>query len=391
VTGRRILIVTHVRQLWSEKQSGTCRAINSMADYLSRQHSVDFYCTKYVIKRPPADIRLHCGQSLPAYLAERLRFYGTRFLFGKNLKRPLLLEEAGELADRECAAFGKYLAGSRYDVVIFEYVLNHHLLGIVNREKTRCLLDTHDIMHIRTQTFAASGKTLALAITESEELACFSQYDRVLAIQEREYDYLERNISGKGLLVKRPAELHKLPLVKEREEKLRLCFLGSAAEHNIDAVNWFLANVWDDELGALLSLEIFGAVCDELDRNSIEGLAGVALRNTVPSVEEAYSTTHLVINPVQIGSGLKIKNIEAIGYCRGVITTPLGVQGMEQCVGRSMMVADDAMEMKRLLLACSSDEQKVRTMSEFASQDAASYFSPEACFRELSEYIASPQ
>lgn len=383
----KVLIVTHVRQLWSGKSSGSVRAINSLGQFLARDHQVDYYCTKWVAKRPSADVNLYCGQGMPAYIAERLAYFARAFLTGSKPRRKLLLAEVDAAAQVERAAFGRHLDDYHYDVIIFEYLNNHHLVDVVDRRVTACVLDTHDLMHVRTRTYEEAGRDLPLAISEEQELSCFDAYNKVLAIQDGEYEYLRDKVADRAMLVKRPADLHPLPFEEAPGDKLRLCFLGSTAEHNVHALHWFVKEVWSEELREVCSLDVYGAVCRELDREQLRGVDGINLRYEVGSVDEAYQPTHLVINPVQIGSGLKIKNIEAIGYGRGVITTSLGAQGMEQCLGRSMVLADTAAELRELLLEYAADRDKPATLAQWAPRDAQEFFSAEACFSQLSNWI----
>ncbi len=379
-----------MRQLWSAKPSGTVRAINSMADYLAREHQVDFYCTKYVLRRPAPGTPLHCGQGLAAYVLERVLFYARKFLTGEARRRPLLLDPGDRQATSEVAAFRRYLQAHAYDAIIFEYLHNHHLAQAVDRARTRVLLDTHDLMHRRTATFAALGRDLPLAISEERELDCFGLYDRVLAIQDEEFHYLQDKLGARALLVKRPAELHEGMAAPAPEAPLRLCFVASAAEHNVDALRWFLESVWSEALARQFRLDVYGAVCREIDGALLDGRPGVHLRFEVADLASAYGPAHLVINPVRIGSGLKIKNIEAMGYGRGVLTTSLGAQGMEECVGSAILTADTAEAMREQLFALAAAPRRVAELSDRALADAAAHFSPAACFGELSNWIASP-
>jgi hypothetical protein len=46
------------------------------------------------------------------------------------------------------------------------------------------------------------------------------------------------------------------------------------------------------------------------------------------SLEPAYLTAQVVVNPMRFGTGLKIKSLEAMGYARALVTTPVGAEGL---------------------------------------------------------------
>ncbi|MGB1141896.1 MAG: glycosyltransferase, partial [Halioglobus sp.] len=383
----RVLLVTHIRHLWSGSATGSVRAIRSLADYLWSSHDIDFYCTQWVRHGPDDGAHLYCGQSLLDYGLQRFRYLAGTGGQLSSRDRALLPAPSDPDVQRERRAFARHLAGHRYDVILFEYLHNHHLLDVVDRSRTRCVIDTHDLMHLRAQSYRAVGKSSALSVSREQELACLEQYDKVLAIQEAEYRMLSQCLADRVMLVKRPAELCPLPLPGVDGGRLTLSFLASAAEHNVDAVEWFMTEVWSADLEKRYRLQVFGAVCNALHVHGVQS-GDIQLQGPVSSVAEAYRDAHLVINPVRMGSGLKIKNIEALGFGRCVVTTPLGAQGMQGCVDHSVLVAQDSDEFRAVLLRLYEDRELLAKLSSAAVEDAETLFSAASCFDQLSAWLA---
>ena len=82
---------------------------------------------------------------------------------------------------------------------------------------------------------------------------------------------------------------------------------------------------------------VAGGVCESVRQPP----PGVELRGRVASLDGLYADTHLVINPMRTGTGLKIKCLEALSYGKPLVTTAVGAAGMESGVGTAFLVGDD--------------------------------------------------
>jgi len=69
---------------------------------------------------------------------------------------------------------------------------------------------------------------------------------------------------------------------------------------------------------------------------------GVRLIGPVENVKGAYENANAIVVPLRAGGGTRLKVIEAFGFCRPVITTSIGVEGIDAIPDREVIVADDA-------------------------------------------------
>ena len=87
----------------------------------------------------------------------------------------------------------------------------------------------------------------------------------------------------------------------------------------------------------------------------------------------AYGSAEVVVNPMQFGTGLKIKTLEALGYARALVTTPCGATGLEEGAGTAFQMASDARsfadEVSRLLM----DRQRSQTLGAAGYRFATGY------------------
>jgi len=105
---------------------------------------------------------------------------------------------------------------------------------------------------------------------------------------------------------------------------------------NEDAVAWFLAEVWPLVCAALPGavLHLFGAA------PSGPASAGIVLHPAPEESAEAFAPGSLLAVPLRIGSGVRIKVLEA--WARGVpvVGTPAALAGLEAEDGREALVAE---------------------------------------------------
>ena len=59
----------------------------------------------------------------------------------------------------------------------------------------------------------------------------------------------------------------------------------------------------------------------------------------------------LIINPVQLGGGLKIKNVEALANGLPLITTPEGANGLEDGINNAFLLANTTEEWIESIIA----------------------------------------
>jgi glycosyltransferase involved in cell wall biosynthesis len=118
-------------------------------------------------------------------------------------------------------------------------------------------------------------------------------------------------------------------------------------------------------------LFVAGGVCEQLDPKQ----DGVTLLGIVPDLRPWYSKAAVVINCVPVGTGLKIKTVEALCHGCPLVSTPAGIQGLERyegCFRVAVNSADFAVQVAALL----GNPQRAAELGEKAQQFAASYFNP---------------
>jgi glycosyltransferase involved in cell wall biosynthesis len=389
---KRVLLVTDV-PFWQQRK-GNHQRIAAMVAYLADHFEVTVVFLGVDIPQLP-DYRVtvmrvcrHRGLSALAWkffrsVPDRLQQAMVRLLNRLHLQRSLASFVDDHVLDR----FASIYNGSSFDAVIVEYIWHGYLANAVNRKRSLLLLDTHDIFHRRMAEYANFGRTPDKIVTREQELAVYEKFDRLIAIQALEFDYLETLFPGRVLLAMHPVDAHP-SLYGERMQsrsdagKLILVFFASYGDANVDGINWFVGEVWDSDLAEQFELHVHGAICDSLHIAA----TGVRVCGRCPDVDTVYRDADIAINPQRFGSGLKIKTVEAMGYGVQVLTTSVGAEGLEEMENRALLCANDSASMREQLFRL-ADATLRSTLSKNALEFVAHSLTPEACFGSLRRLI----
>jgi glycosyltransferase involved in cell wall biosynthesis len=128
--------------------------------------------------------------------------------------------------------------------------------------------------------------------------------------------------------------------------RTNLVFAGSMDySANVDAVVWFVNNMWPELRRQLPALSFTIVGRDPTPEVRALGGDQVNVTGTVPDVRPHYSGALAAVVPLRIGSGTRLKILEAMAAGIPVISTRLGAEGLDFEDGTHLLLADSAGEM----------------------------------------------
>lgn len=226
----------------------------------------------------------------------------------------------------------------RFDIVVVEYVFFSKALKCFPNHVLK-IIDTHDIFTNRHKIFLKNNVIHNwFSTTASQERKGLGRADVIVAIQKDEGEFFNRLINKKTITVGHIVRLRKQKI--DNPSPGNILFIGSANQSNIDAIKFFIKDVFPKikRMVPQATLLVAGNVCRFLHDN-IDGIVNLG---EIDDLEATYDSTDIVVNPIRFGTGLKIKNIEALGYSKPLVTTPVGATGMESGLEPAFLVADNA-------------------------------------------------
>jgi glycosyltransferase involved in cell wall biosynthesis len=242
-------------------------------------------------------------------------------------------------------------------------------------------------MHQRGARFAAAGEAPALAITRDEEAAALARFDAAIAIQPTEAAELRAMLPARMVVTAGMAPPLHAPADEPAGDGLVL-FIGGASPANIRAARRLLAEIWPrvcQKDCPPATLTLVGDVVSALASDPLP--PGVRLAGYAPDLDAVYAAAHVIVNPVDIGGGLKIKNVEALCHAKPLVTTPLGAEGLEDGAGTAFLVADTPAAFAAHVARLLGDASERRELSRCAHAYAAENFGAARVYGELLKLI----
>jgi glycosyltransferase involved in cell wall biosynthesis len=189
----------------------------------------------------------------------------------------------------------------------------------------------------------------------ARELEIYRHADIVLSISEEDRNGLLTRDSNLNIsLLPMRAEL--TPEGRKFADRSGILFLGNFSNAaNKDGVQWMMQEVWP-----LVYAQLPGAALSLAGSNFPEGLgsqyAGVNPIGHVPDLKPLLAQHKLFVCPIRFGTGIKTKNLSALGSGLPLITTTIGAEGMNLRNGEHALIADSPEEFANAIVAAYTNE-----------------------------------
>ena len=293
-------------------------------------------------------------------------------------------------------AFYEEVNAFKPQAIIVEYVkLTYLIEGLPTsiRNAAKCLLDSHDVLHLRNTQFRNKGFTHWIDISRDEETKAFKVFDAVIAIQSTEADLIQSLAPEIPTLTCGHA-LDSLPQVAAAskwhpKEMVRVGYLGSKNASNTSSLKQLIQSI-NETRDLQFQLTVGGSICDWLTNESKLNLDLINWVGRVDSLEQFYEQIDIVVNPVEFGTGLKIKNIEALAYGKPLITTMHGITGIPESLKPAVRVVQDAKQIVRSLNELCEQTESLEQFIQTARELPQREFSPEQVYKPLLDYLITP-
>lgn len=231
----------------------------------------------------------------------------------------------------------------------------------------------HDLLAARVRSFEARGRELDCPyISETTELRWLNGADTLLAAQQREADAIAAKVRGQVLVL--PVTM--TPHAPSANPEPGLClFVGSRIAPNESALTWLLEEVWPLVIAAVpqAKLEVVGAISQVVPQPPPPGVVPLGFQ---PSIEAPYQRSSVCVVPLIIGSGIKIKLLEALSYGKATVATPVGIEGLEAIASNAVEVASEPQTFAAAIVRLLTDSSARQQLEQRAHALAQQQFDP---------------
>ncbi len=179
----------------------------------------------------------------------------------------------------------------------------------------------------------------------------------------------------------------------EREESGTIVFSGGFTHYpNVDAALWL-----GTEIMPLLRARCPGVrllIVGSYPPDSVRALASddIVVTGRVPEIEPFLERASVIVAPVRIGGGMRMKVVQGMAMGKAVVTTPRGAEGLE-IVGSKppLVLARDAEGIVAMIASLLASNDARRALGKRARAFVAQHFSPEAYAQRLEAVYAELQ
>jgi len=138
---------------------------------------------------------------------------------------------------------------------------------------------------------------------------------------------------------------------------------------NVDGATWFCAEVWGRIRAELpdAELDLCGRAPAE-DVLALAKIAGVAVHGDVESMAPWLQRARLVVVPIRVGTGTRLKVLEAMAAGRPVVGTTIGLGGLGLRDGVDAAFRDDPSAMATAIVGLLRDHERAERMASAARE-----------------------
>jgi glycosyltransferase involved in cell wall biosynthesis len=279
------------------------------------------------------------------------------------------------------------LEEEQFDIVQLETLYLAPYIPVIRKHsKALISLRTHNVEHEIWKRMAENHKpglkrwylghlAQKLEIYEKNQLHLV---DILITMTQRDLSYFQKmGYRGKSIVAPIGMDVQQYQQSsKERQfDAEGICFIGSLDwMPNLEGLNWFLESVWPlvRTIHPNAKLKIAGRNTPSSFKK--KSIPGVEFLGEVRSAIKFINDHQILIVPLLSGSGMRVKILEGLFLGKTVITTTIGMEGIEARQGEEILLADKAEDFAQCISLCLKDPDFADRIGKQAAIFASNHF-----------------
>jgi glycosyltransferase involved in cell wall biosynthesis len=362
----RLLAITP-RVLHPANTGGRIRSLR-LLEQVSRWHDLTVMCLQTPADAPSdVEAMRDCCTRLETIPWDEARPFSPRFYreLASHLLNPLPYTVLKYQSTSMARRIREHLATRQVDLLICDFL--HMSINCLNLPCRPRVLFQHNVeAAIRDGLVARARNPLARAYLSLDaarlrryEGQAAAAFDHCVMVSEDDCEMMRRAYgvthvsaipSAVDTVAFRPTPAPQAPPT--------CLFLGSMDMlANQDAVRLFTRDIWPIVRSqAALTFAVVGRNPPPAIRRLAHEASGIVVTGTVDDVRPHLAGAQMLVVPLRIGGGTRIKIFEAMAMGIPVIATRLGAAGLPVTDGQDILLADTATEFAAAVVALSRDE-----------------------------------
>lgn len=366
---------------------------NSVLNVLGKKHTVDLVCFYEYENIQEAEIALK-----PLY--NTITFLPVKVTTSENMGLMMVKALISLLSDKPLGV-KKYVTANmkhmveekmrkgKYDVVFFNLLAMYAYAPLMKSidYNVKTVLYEQNCEALIYKRYCIGSRSIikkAFLLLESIKLQRFEQkavqsVDRLILLSKEDKKALKADNRDARIIPIGIQDRGVKKVLVCRDENINLLFVGTLTwAPNNNGLIWFINEVIPlIERKINYKLYIVGKNPSSEVTESAKKYKNIIITGYVESVEEYYDKCDLTIVPLFIGSGQRVKLIEAFSKGMPTISTSIGAEGLHYETGKDIIIADNAQDFCDGI--CRMTDPDLRdAMGRNARSIYEHYYSPEA-------------
>lgn len=292
------------------------------------------------------------------------------------------------------AALAKALAETFYDAVQVEGIELAVYIDVIRScsPDSRIILDCHnaetELQRRARKADLYQPLRWPVAIYSSLQIGRLARFERrammtadgIIAVSEADRAQLRQLLAVKGkevIVIPNTIDITDYaepPQITELE-RYDLVFTGKMDYRpNIDGVLWFAEAIWPQILAQ--RPRATWAIVGQRPHprlNPLRQMEGITITGRVPHIQPYLCSASIYVAPLRIGSGTRLKILEALAAGKPVVSTTVGAEGLATTNGENIIIADEPGEWASAILNLLDQPDQQAALGSAARTFAARY------------------
>lgn len=391
MASKEILIISH-KPPYPKIDGGSIAIAQVLETLLEEGHHVTFLCMETDKHPAQASISKKNLKFKAIYVNTKLKI--TSALSNLFTKQSYILSRFDNKVFKD--ELKKILKKNTFDTILFESLFTSTYLNTVNQlSKAIKLYRSHNIEHHiwfeqsnqNNNIFKKWYLKIQAKRLKNEEMKFWNTIDSILSISDYDKSHIIKHCKTPTHTIGIHTE-KRLLQNNDQSNKVDFFHLGTMNWlPNQDGINWLLKDVFPKvkQIEKSAEIHIAGRAMPNILKSHRQD--GYYNHGEIIIAQDFMSKHKVMLIPLFSGSGIRVKIIEGMSLGKCIISTSIGVKGINCTNNKNILIANTKNEFIKAMCFCIQNPDKVHEIGNEAKKYALDNFSKKHIINKLNKII----
>ncbi|MEO0096335.1 MAG: glycosyltransferase [candidate division WOR-3 bacterium] len=313
--------------------------------YLSKRYEVSLLSfSETAVRQDIVDKYRDCFDDIDVIILPKINSY-MKCIFNFIQKKPLQISYYQSSKMKKLIE--KKISNGRFDLIFVHLIRMAEYVKDIPIPKILDMGDAQSLNYIRAMAYT-TGKWSIIHRFEKElvrqyEKRIWKYFNKTLVVSPIDARYLralDKDINVEVMPI--GFDLEKLPFRLNNHSNKKICFIGNMRTFpNTDAVCWFCNEILPLIRKRIPDIEFYIVGAEPSRRvRQLSKIKNVIVTGKVDDIAKYVYDASVTVAPMRVGAGIQTKIYESMALGTPVVSTSIGLEGLECIPGRDIVIAD---------------------------------------------------